>query len=230
MSQSANPSLTVKRKELEELRSRVRQLESEIAREEVGEDWQPTGFYATYYAITGGMLGMLAAIVSLLSNVVFAPVAGKDSLELIRVYLTFPLGEEALQLASGGQTYAVGDGIILTFGCCLYIATGMLLGIPIYLVLVSVTAKSSLIVRAIVASALGLLIWLINFYGILSWLQPVLCGGNWITDQSILPWWVAAATHVIFGCTMALVYPLGTFTPYRHPTESSSLQTTVVSN
>lgn len=73
---------------------------------------------------------------SLLFNVIGAPIAGKTPLELIRVYLTFPLGEKALELSNSGQGgYAVGDGMILAIGCCLYLATGMLLGIPVYLCL-----------------------------------------------------------------------------------------------
>ncbi len=68
------------------------------------------------------------------------------------------------------------------------------------------------------ASVVSLAIWGINFYGILSWLQPLLIGGdpgNWITNPSYLPWWVAAATHLVFGWTIALLYPLGEYTPYR---------------
>ena len=69
-------------------------------------------------------------------NVICAPIAGKTPLELIRIYLTFPLGEKALELTSAGPGgYAVGDGVILAIGCCLYLGTGMLLGIPVYLAL-----------------------------------------------------------------------------------------------
>jgi hypothetical protein len=58
-------------------------------------------------------------------------------------------------------------------------------------------------------------LWAIAFYGVLAWFQPMLLGGNWITDPAILPPWVAAGTHIVFGLTMALLYPLGQFTPYR---------------
>jgi hypothetical protein len=47
----------------------------------------------------------------------------------------------------------------------------------------------------------------VMFYGILSWLQPMLFDGRWIVDNTRLPWWVAAATHVVFGWTIALLYP-----------------------
>jgi hypothetical protein len=31
-------------------------------------------------------------------------------------------------------------------------------------------------------------------------------GGRWIID--LTPWWVAMLTHLVFGWTMALIYPL----------------------
>jgi hypothetical protein len=34
-----------------------------------------------------------------------------------------------------------------------------------------------------------------------------------------VPWWVAAATHLVFAWTMVLVYPLGEFTPYKRVAE-----------
>jgi hypothetical protein len=74
-----------------------------------------------------------------------------------------------------------------------------------------------LILSAILAFGL----WLFNFYAILSWLQPMLFGGHWITDPKLLPPWVAAATHLVFGWSMALLYPLGEYVPYRRPTEIS---------
>ena len=37
-------------------------------------------------------------------------------------------------------------------------------------------------------------------------------------EPGYLPWWVAAATHLVFGWTIALLYPLGEYTPYRKAT------------
>ena len=45
-------------------------------------------------------------------------------------------------------------------------------------------------------------------YAILAWLQPLLFGGRWIVDPARLPWWVAAATHLVFGWTIAILYPI----------------------
>jgi len=208
-----------KRHDLERLRAQAEQLEAQIVKEEAQAGWRPSGYYTAYYATAGFLLGIFGAMASLLFNVIGAPIAGKTPLQLIRIYLTFPLGEKALQLSDAGQTgYAVSDGVILAIGCCLYLATGMLLGIPVYLALTRFAAKGGLLARFAVASAVSLAIWGFNFYAILSWLQPLLVGGvpgNWITNPEYLPWWVAAATHLVFGWTIALLYPWGQYTPYK---------------
>lgn len=207
-----------KQQELAELLERVQKLEHELAASETAGQWPPTNFYLEYYATSGFMLGMFGAMVSLLVNVIGAPVAGKSPLELIRVYLTFPLGAKALEIASQQtDVYAIGDGVILAVGCCLYLATGMLLGVPFFVALVRLTEGKSVGVRLAVATGLSLVLWVINFYGILSWLQPALIGGNWIVDPAVLPTWVAAVTHLVFGWTLALLYPLGRFQPYLPP-------------
>ncbi|MGC8641017.1 MAG: hypothetical protein ACP5XB_14220 [Isosphaeraceae bacterium] len=216
--------LEAKLQELEELRSHVERLESEIATARAS-GWHATGYYATYHATSGSLLGLLGALVSLLCNVIAAPLAGKSPLELIRVYLTFPLGAGALRLTQGQNLYAINDRVIMAFGCCLYIATGMFLGIPVYMILVRFAREGGLLKRLVVASVVSLLIWGIMFYGILSWLQPLLVEGdpgNWITNTAYLPWWVAAVTHLIFGWTIALLYPLGEYRPYKRLHEATN--------
>ncbi len=212
-----------KQQELERLRARAEQLEAEIVKEQAEKGWRATGYYTAYYATAGFVLGIFGAMASLLFNVIGAPIAGKTPLQLIRVYLTFPMGERALELSNAGQGgYAVGDGVILAIGCCLYLATGMLLGIPVYLALTRFAAKGGLTMRLVVASVVSLAIWAFNFYAILSWLQPLMVGGdpgNWITNPKFLPWWVAAGTHVVFGWTIALLYSWGAYTPYRRANE-----------
>lgn len=203
-----------KHQRLAELREQVSQLEAELSRDGQAKEpqWQATGYYTAYYATTGFILGGVAAMSSLLVNIVGAMLFGKQPLELIRVYLTFPMGEQALDFN------AVDNGLILSIGCCLYIATGMLYGMLFQIVLTRFTADSSLAGRFVVVSLLAIAVWLVNFYGVLSWLPPLLFGGRWIVEQ--IPWWVAAITHLVFGWTMLLVYPLGRYTPYRVQTEN----------
>lgn len=210
--------LTSKHVEFEQLKRKVELLEQELDELSAESSWEPSSFYWAYHVTSGFLLGAIGAGVALLMNVVLAPIAGKHPLELIRVYLTFPLGAEALSLADGaGGVPAVRDGMVLAFGCCLYLGTGMLIGMPFHVGLTRFTPDGSLRNRLLVATGLSLAIWLIGFYGILSWLQPRLFGGSWITSGQHLPWWVAAATHLVFGWTMALIAPLAKFLPYQSP-------------
>lgn len=73
--------------------------------------------------------------------------------------------------------------MILAIGCCLYLATGMLYGVLFQIVLTRFTVGMLLFGRFWLASLLVLTVWLVNYYGILSWLQPLLFGGNWILDR-----------------------------------------------
>ena len=198
-----------KQRELESLRHRVQQLETELAPGALapGEQWEARGYYLAYHATTGFMLGGVAAMASLIFNVIGSLIFEQEPLELIRVYLTFPMGAEALDFN------AVDNGLILAIGCCLYIGTGMLYGMLFQIVLTYFTPNASTATRLIVVSLLAIAVWLVNFYGILYWLQPLLFGGRWIVDQ--IPWWVAALTHLVFGWTMLLVSPWGIYTPYR---------------
>jgi hypothetical protein len=197
-------------RELAELRARVEELEGALAAKS-SRPWRATTYYGAYYALTGSILGMLGALASLLVNVIGSLIVGQHPLELIRVYLTFPLGERALQYTM------VDHGLALVVGMCLYVVTGMALGVPFHLALTYWTPGSSLLPRLALVSTMALVLWVVNFYGILSWLQPLLFGGNWIVR--LVPWYVGALTHLVFGWTMVLVYPLGLYTPYLRETE-----------
>jgi hypothetical protein len=212
-----------KHEELNHLKARIKRLEAELAEEDAAREALTSDYYPVYSATTGSLLGIFGAAASLLFNIVGSLAAGKNPLELVRIYLTFPLGEQALQLSDRAHAvYAVPDGVMLAMGCCLYVGTGMLLGIPINLALTRLTPRGSLYRRLLVGSVVSLCIWIINFYGILSWLQPLLFGGNWIVQ--LVPWWVAAATHLVFGWTIVLLYRLGEYTPYRLVTASHAAQ------
>jgi hypothetical protein len=201
--------LAAVQRELSDLRARVAELEEEVSADEPPSLEWTRGYYLTYYATTGFFLGMVAAVASLAFNIVGSLAVGQHPLQLIRVYLTFGMGGRALDLhLHGGE-----GGLMLIIGCCLYIATGMLLGTLFQVVLSRFAGQGGLGQRLALASALALTVWIVNYYLLLSWIQPLLFGGNWIV--ALIPWWVAALTHLVFGWTMALVYPLGTFEPYR---------------
>jgi hypothetical protein len=210
----------VKLRELRALQEDADRLVAELAG---AERFRGEGdFYAAYYATTGFLLGIFGAMTSLLVNVIGSSLFRPDQvvmqelfkqsddvvrpLWLIQLYLTFPLGEQAIRPDFD-------NGLALALGCCLYLATGMLLGIPFQLVFARFAGDSSLTTRLVLGAILGLTVWVVIFYGILSWLQPALFGGRWIVD--LTPWYVAAGTHIAYGLTMALVYPLGVFETYR---------------
>jgi hypothetical protein len=195
-----------KRLELERLRAQVLELERELALAPVpGEpEWPPRGFYGAYAVTTGFVLGALGAIASLLFNMVGSAIVNQNPLHLIQVYLTFPLGEPALQIESG---------LAMAVGCCLYLLTGMTIGIPFQYILTRWFDHASVGARFAVVTTLALALWAFNFYVLIGWLQPLLIGGNWILDS--IPWWVGASTHLVFGWTMLAVQPLGRFVSAR---------------
>jgi hypothetical protein len=174
---------------IREHRDAIQQLESEAV-ESQADTWPPQGFYLIWHLVVGITLGGLGALVSLAFNVIGAPLFGEPSMQLIRVYLTFPMGERAL---------VAGEGLVLSVGAGLYLATGAILGVVFHLFLRNYRngGRARLFV---IATVLGLAVWVVNFYLILSWLQPALLGGRWIVDE--IPFWVAALTHLAFAWTI----------------------------
>jgi hypothetical protein len=171
--------------------------------------WPEAGFQASHVLRTGAMLGCIGGCTSLLLNVVGSALwpaitgAPQHPLRLIQVFLTFPFGAVALQLD---------NGLTLALGCLLYLATGAAYGMIFELAVAYVLPHVGLFGRFVIFSLMALGLWIVNFYGILSWLQPLLFGGRWIME--LIPWWVAAATHLVFGLTLAL-YPFGNAWPRR---------------
>ena len=97
----------------------------------------------------------------------------------------------------------------------------MVLGVPFQVIMARALPRGTMLQRLCLATVLGLLLWAVNFYLILSWLQRLLFHGDWITDPAYLPPWVGAATHVVFAWTMVLLSPWGQYEPYRRQTESA---------
>lgn len=212
--------LEEKRASLTQLKAQVTALEAELAAENADSQWHPEKFYTGFYMTSGFVLGGVAAMASLLFNVIGSTIAGKHPLELIRIYLTFPLGEQAPALGTAeGNAYVIDDGMILALGCCLYIGTGMVLGSLFHVAIARLALTKSTGTRLMVGTILATAVWIVNFYLVLSWLQPALFGGDWIVTQ--IPWYVALATHLVFGWTMALLAPFGAYVPYMRPTEIS---------
>jgi hypothetical protein len=169
----------------------IRKLEAEEA--ETQSVWPPPGYYLLWHVVIGAVLGSIGATVSLLANALGAPLFGEKSLQLIRVYLTFPMGAQALEAETG---------LVVFVGVCLYLGTGAIFGIGFHLLMSTIFAAASNSKRFVVSTLIGLALWIANFYLILGWLQPMLQGDNWIVR--LVPFWVAALTHLAFVWTMFL--------------------------
>lgn len=177
----------------------LRSIEEERTERDI-DNWPPKSFYWWYHITSGAILGGFGSITSLLFNIIGAVIVGKHPLELIRVFMTFPMGEAALK--SDADT-------ILIIGVILYIVTGSMLGVLFELVMAKYFKDSSLMQKVLVAIGISIAIWVINFFAIISWMQPMLFGGSWILEM--IPWWVAALTHIVFGLTMLLIGEWGHF-------------------
>jgi len=190
--------------ELASLEARAAELR-ETLHQPAGGEWWPSRFYLAYHLVVGAILGAIAAGASLLLNVVGALASGLHPLQLIKVYLTFPLRERAL---------ASEDGFALSTGVLLYLAAGMALGAALHVAGQRWFAAARLPRRLALATIAALALWLVGYYGVLTWLQPLLFGGRWIVDQIPPP--VAAATHLVFTWTLTLLAFLGRFEPGGH--------------
>jgi hypothetical protein len=189
-------------RELERLEAQAQELREELEGATEPGPWPPSGYYGTFHVLSGMILGFFGAAASLLLNVVGSAAIRQHPLELIRVYLTFPLGEGALRMESG---------LTLAVGCVLYLSTGMVYGVFFQIALTRYFADAPARRQFAAATAMGLGLWLVNYYAVLSWLQPLLFGGAWIVK--LVPWWVAGLTHLVFAWTMLVIKDWGRFDP-----------------
>ncbi len=151
----------------------------------------------SYYLLMGSAVGVYAAWFSLALNVVGALALGQEPLKLLRVYATFFMGAEAL-----GQ--AANQGVALFLALVLYSATGAVVGMPLYVIYHRRFASHETMIRAINGVWIGLVMWLVNYYLVLSWFQPTVL--KWVAYSGDIqpyivrnvPFWVAVLTHVAF--------------------------------
>jgi hypothetical protein len=188
------------RRDLERLYSEVSRIETAL--EDPGA--QPEGFPSRvviiYHLLAGLLVGFVGAAGSLLFHVVGSLLISQHPLEIVRVYLTFPFGEQALRLHTGP---------LLATGVVLYLATGAVYGILFHAVLAGLFGRAPGVWRLLVVSGLGMMVWLVNYYLLMSWIQPLVTGGRSILD--LVPVWLAATTHLIYAWTVVLVENRGRF-------------------
>lgn len=167
------------------------------------DPWPPEGFYLTYYVVAGLMLGVLGSLVSFGANVVGSILLEQDPLLFLRVYGTVFLGKEAL---------VTQDLNFFMLVAVVHFSVGAVAG-AVFHVLVSLYTPERAAITIALGAAYGLLIWVVNFYVVIEWLQTSLYGEAYVLQ--LMPAWVAALTHMLYGVTLGVLQPLGRFVPYR---------------
>jgi hypothetical protein len=167
------------------------------------QSWPPAGFYLTYYVVSGMILGILGSITSFACHVLGSLFFDQDPLRVLRVYGTFFLGPAAL-------TTDQLDFFMLV--AIVHFSVGAAAG-AVFNVLVNRFAPPRAGVQIALGAAYGLLMWVVNFYVVIAWLQPLLVGRAYVLEM--MPAGVAALTHVVYGLTLGILQPLGRFVAYR---------------
>jgi len=193
-------------REIEQLRSALGALESELHQQPPATTWPPVGFYLTYYIVAGTTIGILGSVTSFLLNVLGSLLVKQDPLYILRVYGTIFLGDRAL---------VTEDLNFFMLVAVVHFSVGASAG-AVFHVVVNRFWPERPTLQLVLGGVYGLVMWLVNFYLVISWLQPLLVGEPYILE--LMPFWVAAATHVVYGLTLGLLQPIGRFVPYRPAT------------
>jgi hypothetical protein len=184
-------------------RAAIADLETRLVAPPASPGWPPHGFYLTFYVVAGMLIGILGSLVSFLFNVLGSLVVNQDPLMFLRVYGTVFLGQKAL---------VTDDLSFFMLVAVVHFSVGAIAG-AVFHVGVNWLVPDRPVAQIALGALYGLLMWLVNFYGVLVWLQPRLVGHAYVLEM--MPAWVAALTHVIYGLTLGLLQPLGRFSPYR---------------
>lgn len=194
-------------REIEEHRLAIARLEEELVQLPApAAPWPPSGFYVTFYLVAGLMLGTMGALNSFLFNVVGSFVVNQDPMQILRVLGTFFIGKEAL---------TTDDMTFLMLVMLTHLSVGAVAGALFHLVLNLFWPDLPVFRLLLVSAGFGVALWLVSFYGVISWLQPLLVGEAYILHM--LPVWVALLTHIVYGLTLGLLQPTGKFVPYAPP-------------
>lgn len=192
--------------EIAKHREAIARLEArleEIEGPKPADPWPPEGFYLTYYVVAGLMLGVLGSLTSFLMNVGGSILVDQDPLLFLRVYGTVFLGKEAL---------VTSDLNFFMLVAVVHFSIGAVAG-AVFHVLVSLYTPEKAIVTVGLGAVYGLVMWVVNFYVVIDWLETSLYGQAYVLE--LMPAWVAALSHMIYGVTLGALQPLGRFVPYR---------------
>jgi hypothetical protein len=185
-----------------EHRAAIARLETQLPGSPV-HSWPPAGFYLTYYVVSGTILGILGSITSFACHVLGSIAVHQNPLRVLRVYGTFFLGPAAL---------TTDDLDFFMLVAVVHFSVGAAAG-AVFNVLVNRFAPPRAGIQIALGAAYGLLMWIVNFYVVIAWLQPLLVGRAYVLEM--MPPAVAALTHLVYGLTLGALQPLGRFVAYR---------------
>lgn len=189
--------------EIERRRADIAALEAQLGEPPPAHTWPPAGFYLTFYVVSGLIIGILGSLTSFLFNVAGSLLIKQDPLLFLRVYGTVFLGAKALN---------TDDLNFFMLVAVVHFSVGASAG-AVYHVLVNWLVPDRPVLHIVLGASYGLLMWVVNFYLVIAWLQPAVFGEMLVLK--LMPMWVAASTHLIYGLTLGLLQPLGRFIPYR---------------
>lgn len=187
-------------------RRSIAELEAQIdtgSSEKVAAPWPPPGFYLTFYVVVGTILGVLGSLASFLFNVFGSLIVNQDPYRILRVYGTVFLGQDAL--TTDNLNFFMLVAIV-------HFSVGAMAGAVFHVALNRYYPNASGMQQIGLGALYGLLMWFVNFYLVLWWLEPALVGRAYVLE--LMPVWVAVLTHIIYGVTLGALQPLGQFSPY----------------
>ena len=186
-------------REIDRHKEAIGALEARIQAMETRPDSWPE-FYFVYYCVAGLMIGVIGALTSFFFNVIGSMMVHQDPMQLIRVFGTFFVGEEAL---------ITQDLNFLMLVLMSHFSVGSVGGAVYHVVINKHFVDRSYEWKLMMGVAWGLAIWIGSFYLVISWVQPMMVGKAYILEM--IPFWVAALTHIVYGLTIRLLEPIGRF-------------------
>lgn len=189
-------------REIEQHRAAIIELEARL-QEPVTNSWPPVGFYLTFYIVAGVTIGILGSVATFLFNVVGSLLVKQDPLQFLRISGTVFLGPKAL---------TTDDLNFFMLVAIVHFSVGASAGV-VFQAFVSRYVPDRPPLQIVLGGVYGLLMWIVNFYFVIAWLQPRLVGQAYVLE--LMPAWIAALTHLIYGLTIGALQPLGRFVPYR---------------
>ena len=189
-------------REIERHRQAILDLEAQIS-VPTPASWPPVGFYLTFYIVAGTTIGILGSVTSFIFHVVGSLLVKQNPLLFLRVYGTVFLGPRAL---------TTDDLNFFMLVAVVHFSVGASAG-AVFQVFISRFLPDRPGLQIVLGGVYGLLMWVVNFYVVIAWLQPRLFGEALVLK--LMPVWIAALTHLIYGLTLGVLQPLARFVPYR---------------